>query len=92
MAVVLIITSIFPDPLEPAMPSAFISRLAIVSMALLLAACGVSDTGTAAVTTAQLKAREAEQAQATKAQIEQQLEAANQQAEERRKQIDAATR
>lgn len=74
------------------MPSAFISRLAIVSMALLLAACGVSDTSTAVITAAQLKAREAEQARAAKAQIEQQLEAANQQAEERRKQIDAATR
>ncbi|MBS0355581.1 MAG: hypothetical protein JSR83_16975 [Proteobacteria bacterium] len=88
----MITISIFPDPLEPAMPSAFISRLVIVPMALLLAACGVSDTGTAAVTAAQLKAREAEQAQAAKAQIEQQLEAANRQAEEQRKQIDAATR
>lgn len=75
------------------MPSAFILRPALLSMTLLLTACGVSDSGTAAVTAAQLKAQEAEQAQATKARIEQQLEAANRQAEEeRRKQIDAATR
>lgn len=74
------------------MPSAFIQRLVMLTTTLLLSACGVSDTGTAAVTATQLKAREAEQAQAAKAQIEQQLDAANQQAEERRKQIDAATR
>lgn len=74
------------------MPSAFIARLTLLSMALLLSACGVSDSGTAAVTAAQLKAREAEQAQTKKAQIQQQLDAANQQADEHRKQIDAATR
>lgn len=74
------------------MPSASIPHLAILSMTLFLTACGVSDSGSAAVTAAQLKARETEQAQAAKAQIEQQLDAANRQAEERRKQIDAATR
>lgn len=74
------------------MPSASIRRIALVSTALCLTACSLSDSGTAAVTAAQLKAREAEQAQAAKAQIQQQLDAANQQAEERRKQIDAATR
>lgn len=74
------------------MSSASILRPLMLSMSFLLGACGVSDSGTAAVTAAQLKAREAEQAQATKAQIQQQLDAVNQQAEERRKQIDAATR
>lgn len=74
------------------MSSASILRPLVLSMSFMLSACGVSDSGTAAVTATQLKAREAEQAQATKAQIQQQLDAVNQQAEERRKQIDAATR
>lgn len=74
------------------MPFPSTRRLAALLAPALLAACGVSDTGSAAVTAAQLKAREAEQAQTTKAQIEQQLDAANRQAEERRKEIDAATR
>lgn len=74
------------------MLSASIPRLAILSMTLFLTACGISDSGSAAVTAAQLKAHEAEQAQAAKSQIDQQLDAANRQAEERRKQIDTAAR
>lgn len=66
--------------------------LATTLFALLLAACGVADVGTSAATAAKLKAQEAEQANAAKAQIESQIDAAQKQAEQRRKEIEAATR
>ena len=45
---------------------------------LMLAGCGLGDTGAAASTAAHLKAREAEQAKAAQTQINQQLDAAQQ--------------
>ncbi|NML25223.1 hypothetical protein [Zoogloea dura] len=57
-----------------------------------LAGCGLGDAGSSAATAAKLKAHEAEQAQATRARIETQLDAANQQAEQRRKEAEAANR
>lgn len=59
---------------------------------LLTSACGVADTGSSAVTAAKIKAQQAEQAQAAKVEIEKQLDAAREQAEQRRKDIEAATR
>ena len=59
---------------------------------LLLCACGFGDAGTSAATAAKLKAQEAEQARAAQVQITNQLDAAQQQAEQRRKEIEAATR
>ena len=68
------------------------SRLAIpLLLATLLAGCGI-DAATSAATAAKLKAREAEQAQAMKQSIEQQLDAAQKQEDQRRKEMDAATR
>ncbi len=64
----------------------------ILAIPLLLAACGLGDTGGSAATAAKLKASEAEQARAGRARIDQQLEAAEQQTEQRRKEIEAATR
>lgn len=70
-------------------------RLALTTLSLLLvtllAGCGI-DAATSAATAARLKAREAEQAQAIKQDIEQQLDVARQQEEQRRKEMDAATR
>ena len=65
---------------------------AAFAAAVLLTACGLADTGSSAATAAKLKAQEAEQARAAQAQIESQLEAAQQQAGQRRKEIEAATR
>ncbi len=65
---------------------------AVLAIPLLLAACGFGDTGGSAATAAKLKAGEAEQAQASRARIDQQLDAAQQQSEQRRKEIEAATR
>ena len=59
---------------------------------LLTSACGVADTGSSAVTAAKIKAQQAEQAQAAKVEIEKQLDATREQAEQRRKDIEAATR
>lgn len=68
------------------------SRLALpLVLATLVAGCGM-DAATSAATAAKLKAREAEQAQALKQSIEQQLDAAQKQEDQRRKEIDAATR
>lgn len=68
------------------------SRLALpLLLATLVAGCGM-DAATSAATAAKLKAREAEQAQALKQSIEQQLDAAQKQEDQRRKEIDAATR
>jgi|APMI01.1.fsa_nt_gi NifU-like protein involved in Fe-S cluster formation len=68
------------------------SRLALpLLLATLLAGCGI-DAATSAATAAKLKAREAEQAQAMKHSIEQQLDAAQKQEDQRRKEMDAATR
>lgn len=61
-------------------------------LALMLGACGLADVGSSAATTAALKTQEARQARATQAQIESQLDAARQQEEQRRKDIDAQTR
>lgn len=68
------------------------SRLALpLLLTTLVAGCGM-DAATSAATAAKLKAREAEQAQALKQSIEQQLDAAQKQEDQRRKEIDAATR
>lgn len=73
-------------------------RLALTTLSLLLvtllAGCGIdaATSATSAATAAKLKAREAEQAQAIKQNIEQQLDVARQQEEQRRKEMDAATR
>jgi NifU-like protein involved in Fe-S cluster formation len=71
------------------------SRLALTTLPLLLTTllggCGI-DAASSAATAAKLKAREAEQAQAMKQNIEQQLDIARQQEEQRRKEMDAATR
>ncbi|WP_298622388.1 hypothetical protein [uncultured Zoogloea sp.] len=63
-----------------------------LTASLLLCACGLGDVGSSAATAAKLKAQEAEQAKAAQVQITNQLDAAQQQAEERRKEIEAATR
>ena len=59
---------------------------------LLLCACGLGDAGSSATAAAKLKAQEAEQARAAQAGIASQLDAAQQQAGQRRKEIEAATR
>lgn len=70
-----------------------LSRLACwLAAPLLLCACGLGDVGSSAATAAKLKAQEAEQAKAAQVQITNQLDAAQQQAEQRRKEIEAATR
>lgn len=66
--------------------------VASVAASLLLCACGLGDAGSSAATAAKLKAQEAEQARAAQVQITNQLDAAQQQAEQRRKEIEAATR
>lgn len=63
-----------------------------IATSLLLCACGLGDVGSSAATAAKLKAQEAEQAKAAQVQITNQLDAAQQQAEQRRKEIEAATR
>jgi hypothetical protein len=63
-----------------------------LTASLLLCACGLGDVGSSAATAAKLKAQEAEQAKAAQVQITNQLDAAQQQAEERRKEIEEATR
>ncbi len=63
-----------------------------LTASLLLCACGLGDVGSSAATAAKLKAQEAEQAKAAQVQITNQLDAAQQQAEQRRKEIEAATR
>lgn len=70
----------------------FIRPLLLTALLLSLAGCGLGDAGSSAATAAKLKAQEAEQAQTTKAAIEAQLDAANQQAEQRRKEAEAANR
>ena len=65
---------------------------ASLAAAALLTACGLADTGSSAASVAKLKTQEAEQARAAKAQVESQLDAAREQAEQRRKEIEAATR
>jgi len=84
-----------PSDLPPIfhLENAMSRRLPAALLAIsLLSACGVADVGSSAATAAKLKAQEAEQARATKAQVEKQLEAARQQEEQQRKAIDAATR
>jgi outer membrane PBP1 activator LpoA protein len=66
-------------------------RLLPFLLAGLLTACGL-DAASSAATAAKLKAREAEQAQTLKQNIEQQLDAARQQEEQRRKDAEAASR
>lgn len=84
-------------PQDPQPGRRFPSRAlpgSVVSAAtsLLLCACGLGDVGGSAATAAKLKAQEAEQARAAQVQITNQLDAAQQQAEQRRKEIEAATR
>ena len=55
-------------------------------------ACGLGDVGSSATATAEAQGQEAEQAKAAQVQITNQLDAAQQQAEQRRKEIEAATR
>lgn len=70
----------------------FIRPMLLAALLIPLTGCGLGDAGSSAATAAKLKAHEAEQAQATKARIETQLDAANQQAEQRRKEAEAANR
>ena len=66
-------------------------RISVLPTALLLAlllslsACGLGDSGGAAVTAAKLKAHEAEGARATKEQLERQLADSQEQAAQRQK-------
>ncbi|MCK6386098.1 MAG: hypothetical protein L6Q65_00640 [Zoogloea sp.] len=69
-----------------------VSLLFALSLSLPLSACGLGDSGSAAVTAAKLKASEAESARATKEKLEQQIADTQQQAAQRQKEIDAATR
>ena len=64
----------------------------LLTMLLSLSACGLGDSGSAAVTSAKLKASEAESARATKEKLEQQIAENQQQAARRQKEIEAATR
>lgn len=84
------------SPVPPAFTSGrthhFIRPLLLTALLLSLGGCGLGDAGSSAATAAKLKAREAEQTQTTKAAIEAQLDAANQQAEQRRKEAEAANR
>lgn len=66
---------------------------AVLSLIFLLgvAACGIETAGTAA-TVAAAKKQEAEQAQATKAQVLRDLDAANQQMAQRAAQAEEATK
>lgn len=72
--------------------SSLIRPTLLTAVLIPLAGCGLGDAGSSAAATAKLKAHEAEQAQAAKARIESQLDAANQQAEQRRKEAEAASR
>jgi outer membrane PBP1 activator LpoA protein len=65
--------------------------IAVVLATLLLSACGV-ETVTTAATVAKLQAKQAEEAQQQKAQIMQQLDQAQQQAEAQRQAMDAAAK
>ena len=73
-------------------------RISVLPTALLLAlllslsACGLGDSGGAAVTAAKLKAHEADGARAAKEQLERQLADSQEQAAQRQKEIEAATR
>jgi outer membrane lipopolysaccharide assembly protein LptE/RlpB len=64
----------------------------LLALLLSLSACGLGDSGSAAVTAAKLKAHEAEGARATKEQLERQLADSQEQAAQRQKEIEAATR
>ena len=77
-------------PALPGKPAA--SRLAGLIASLLLCACGLGDAGSSATAAAKLKAQEAEQARAAQVGIASQLDAAQQQAGQRQKDIEAATR
>lgn len=72
--------------------SALLAPSFAVLLSLSLSACGLGDSGGAAVTAAKLKAREAESARAAKEQFEQQLAESQQKAAQRQKDIEAATR
>ncbi len=62
----------------------FLFQIALlVGVVASLAACGVADVGLGAATTAKLQAEQARQAQATAAQITQQMEANNKATEKR---------
>lgn len=63
-----------------------------LTLLLSLSACGLGDSGSAAVTAAKLKAHEAEGARATQEQLERQLAESQERAAQRQKEIEAATR
>ncbi|MBL8433530.1 MAG: hypothetical protein JNL99_01210 [Zoogloea sp.] len=73
-----------------ARPTALLT--ACLCLAASLSACGLGDSGSATVTAAKLKASEAENALATKEKLEQQIADTQQQAAQRQKEIEAATR
>ena len=77
---------------SPCLPARAAAALLALSSSLFLPACGLGDSGSAAVTAAKLKAREAESAKAAKEQFEQQLAESQQKAAQRQKEIEAATR
>ena len=66
------------------------NALLIAATVLLLAGCGLADVGAAGATAATSRAEEVEQAKQTEARIQQQIDAANQQAADQRKAAEAS--
>ena len=62
---------------------------AVLAMVLLLAGCGVAETGAGASSAAESAAQQAAQAQATQDQVRQQVDAAYRQAAEQRRAAEA---
>lgn len=82
-----------PAPRLSAHPASALLALGVsLVLSLSQSACGLGDSGSAAVTAAKLKAREAESAKAAKEQFEQQLAESQQKAAQRQKDLEAATR
>src|SRR5256886_11595223 len=65
--------------------------LAVLALTGLLAGCGLAETGAAAAAGGVSKAEEVRQAKQTEARLQQQLDAANAQAQERRRAAEAAS-
>lgn len=82
-----------PAPRLSARPASALLALGVsLVLSLSQSACGLGDSGSAAVTAAKLKAHEAEGARATQEQLERQLAESQERAAQRQKEIEAATR
>jgi hypothetical protein len=68
-----------------------IRTFALSCLSLLLVACGVAETGAAAAAGGASQVEEARQAEQTEARVQQQLDAAYQQAAHQRKDAEAAS-